>query len=126
MHWPFWLSGGAIGLFVVGFAWLTGKAVSVSTGYGCLCGLSSRLGFFKKKPYCEPWRLWFILGIPLGGLGGVALSKHLGWTTAMGSFDAAVGAALAQLGDGKIYGLVTVAGITLGTYLFGASRSKGP
>ena len=91
MTWPFWLSGGAIGLFVVAFAWLTGKAVGVSAGYGSLCGLSSRLEFFRKKPYSESWRLWFILGIPLGGLAGAALSRRLGLNTVMGTFDTSVG-----------------------------------
>ena len=34
--WPFWGAGIAIGLLVVLLAWVTGKALGVSAGYGTL------------------------------------------------------------------------------------------
>ncbi|MBI2951971.1 YeeE/YedE family protein [bacterium] len=88
--WSFWAAGAGIGLFVIAFAWFTGKALGVSTGYGTCCGLASRLSFFRKKPYTDRWRLWFIAGIPLGGLASAALSGKLASTFQMGMFDTAV------------------------------------
>ena len=89
--WPFWAAGGAIGLFVTLFAWGTGKALGVSSSIGSVCAkCSPNLGYFQKKPYNESWRLWFIVGIPLGGLAGAALAGHVGLVTAMGAFDTAI------------------------------------
>ena len=66
--WPAWLGGLAIGMFVVLLAWVTGKALGVSSSYGTLCSMVSGLSYFREKPYSERWRLWFVVGIPLGGL----------------------------------------------------------
>jgi uncharacterized protein len=86
--WPFWIGGIAIGLFVVLFAWTTGKALGVSTGYGSLCGRLSAIPEFKKKPYADPWRLWFILGIPLGGLVSALLAGNTDLKPAIPVFEA--------------------------------------
>ena len=68
--WDGWIGGIAIGLYAILQVLLTGKLLGVSTGYGNLCSLASRLPFFNQGRYSQPnsWRLWFIIGIPLGGL----------------------------------------------------------
>jgi uncharacterized membrane protein YedE/YeeE len=73
--WPWWIAGPAIGLVVVGLALVTGKALGVSTGYGAVCALSSRAEFFRAPEYHETWRLWFLLGLPLGGLLATVLAR---------------------------------------------------
>jgi len=75
--WPFWAGGLALGLFAVCLAWLTGKGLGVSSGFGTLCALVSGLPLFRAKPFAERWRLWFLLGIPLGGLVSAALAGDL-------------------------------------------------
>src|SRR3989442_8201147 len=55
--WPWWIAGPAIGLVVTLLAWLLGKPLGVSTGYGVACALGSRLSFFRAKEYGEHWRL---------------------------------------------------------------------
>lgn len=42
-RWPWWVAGPAIGLVVTLFAWLLGKSLGVSTGYGVACAMGSRL-----------------------------------------------------------------------------------
>jgi uncharacterized membrane protein YedE/YeeE len=41
----------------------------VSTGFGNVCSFASRASFFHEGEYAEAnnWRLWFLLGLPLGG-----------------------------------------------------------
>jgi hypothetical protein len=89
--WPFWLGGAGIGLFVVLLAWVAGKGLAVSTGYGSLCSLVSGLEFFRSKPFSESWRLWFILGIPLGGFISAALAGDLTLKFRMGLFETVFG-----------------------------------
>lgn len=81
--WPFWLAGGAIGVFVVVMLALTGKVLGVSSGFGTVCGaLGSHLELFREGSCAEPWRLWFTLGMPLGGLYGALRDRsfHFTWT----------------------------------------------
>ena len=68
--WDGWIGGIAIGVYAIFQVWLTGKLLGVSTGYGNLCSFTSRLPFFHRDSYSQPnnWRLWFLIGIPLGGL----------------------------------------------------------
>lgn len=75
--WPFWAGGIAIGAFAVALAWLSGKGLGVSSGFGTLCALVSGLPIFHTRPFSERWRLWFLLGIPLGGLLSAALGGRL-------------------------------------------------
>ena len=65
LHWPWWLSGAAIGAFVPLFAWVTGKALGISSGFAEMCSL-------RAGP--ERWKLWFVLGLAPGG----ALAAWLG------------------------------------------------
>lgn len=71
--WPGWLGGVGIGLFVIGLFVVTGRALGVSSAYGNLCGVVLRGGYFRKGSYAptSDWRLFFALGIPLGGLIGL-------------------------------------------------------
>ena len=85
--WSGWLGGLAIGMYAV-FQWLvTGNALGVSTGYGNFCSYLSRTGYFHEGEYqiANNWRLWFLLGIPLGGFlaaltspGEIVVSLSLG------------------------------------------------
>lgn len=93
--WPWWIAGPAIGLYVGLLARVTGKALGVSSGIGAVCSACApEVPYFQKKPYTDRWRLWFLAGIPLGGLVAAALSGKLSLTTSMGVFDTAVSSKL--------------------------------
>jgi uncharacterized membrane protein YedE/YeeE len=86
--WPWWIAGPAIGLVVVGLAWITGKPLGVSTAYGSICALTSRLTFFQQPEYGGRWRIAFILGLPIGGLVATTLAGPFTPTLAYGGLDA--------------------------------------
>jgi hypothetical protein len=102
-RWPFWLGGLAIGLFAVLFAWVTGKALGVSSGFGSLCSLVSGLPIFRKKPFSERWRLAFLVGLPLGGALSAALAGTLVPHARIGTFEIFFGAS--WLAKGLVLGL---------------------
>ena len=93
--WPWWAAGPAIGLIVCLFAWIGGRALGVSTGYGSVCATASHLRFFAAKEFHESWRVWFIVGLPIGGLVAAALAGGLAPTLAYGQLDALTGGSLA-------------------------------
>ena len=68
--WSGWVGGLAIGAYTLLQFLLSGKALGASTGYGNVCALVSRRPFFRSGEYEDAlnWRMWFTLGIPLGGL----------------------------------------------------------
>ena len=68
--WSGWLGGLAVGLYALFQMVLSGKALGVSTGYGNVCSYISKTPFFHEGEYesANNWRLWFIIGLPLGGL----------------------------------------------------------
>lgn len=70
VFWQGWVGGIAIGAYLLFQVVLTGHPLGVSTGFGNVCGLVSRRPFFRSGQFTDRlnWRLWFILGIPLGGL----------------------------------------------------------
>jgi len=86
--WPWWAAGPAIGFVVIILAWTTGKPLGVSTGYGSLCALTSRLPFFQQAEYGGRWRIAFILGLPIGGLVATTLAGAFIPTLAYGALDA--------------------------------------
>lgn len=93
--WPWWAAGPAIGAVVTLLAWVTGKALGVSTGYGSACAIASDLPFFSTKEYGERWRLWFIAGLPVGGLLAATLAGTLAPTLAFGRLDVLTGGSVA-------------------------------
>jgi hypothetical protein len=85
--WSGWIGGIAIGLYAIFQLVISGKVLGVSTAYGNVCSYISNVSFFKQGEYTDPanWRLWFIIGLPLGGLiaaltspGAVTASFELG------------------------------------------------
>ena len=90
--WPFWAGGVVIGLLVPLLYYYFNTALGVSTGYGNMVKIflpSKNLQWIKDK-YAETfsWRVYFIIGIILGGLLSSILSGNLGITTEMGRFTA--------------------------------------
>lgn len=72
-----------IGVFIVLFAWASGKGVGISSGFAAGCARCfPSLSFFRKASFQESWRLLFLLGIPLGGLAGAG-----GVTASLGPYD---------------------------------------
>ncbi|MFA5170164.1 MAG: YeeE/YedE thiosulfate transporter family protein [Sulfuriferula sp.] len=66
--WPAWLAGSGIGLLMVAFFWITGKQLGVSRAYGNFIALISKNPFFQQPDYVSnSWRIWFIVGIVIGG-----------------------------------------------------------
>lgn len=96
--WPWWVAGPAIGIVVFLLAWVEGKALGVSTAYGSVCAIGSRLTFFRAREFGERWRLWFIAGLPLGGIVAGVLAGTLTATLAYGQLDALTGGSLAVKG----------------------------
>lgn len=74
--WPAWIAGGAIGAFVIAFGALANRALGVSSGFAEACNLARAAG-------PERWKLWFVLGLPLGGLASAWASGTLGVDTSM-------------------------------------------
>ena len=68
--WEGWVGGIAIGIYAVAQVLVSGKLLGVSTGYGNLCSFTSRLPYFNNGNHstANNWRLWFLIGLPLGGL----------------------------------------------------------
>jgi uncharacterized protein len=78
--WPGWLAGAGIGLLMVAFYWITGKQMGVSRGYCNLWAYVSKLPFFQQKEYTgNVWRVWFILGITLGGFLSTVIAHPGEW-----------------------------------------------
>ena len=115
--WPWWISGPAIGIFVVVFAALTERGVAVSSGFGAACARCTSLSYFQKPSFGESWRLFFLIGIPLGGLVGTLLSGRWGVVTTLGCFDQALTGRV----DVKV-GLLFAGGLLAG---FGARWAGG-
>ena len=66
--WEGWIAGGAIGLFAVALLGVTGKQFGCSSSYCHFWSPLSRLRFFRDADFrLDSWRVWFILGVPLGG-----------------------------------------------------------
>lgn len=68
--WAGWIGGIAIGTYAIFQFWMSNRQLGCSLAYGNLIGYTSRLNYFHHGQFSElnNWRLWFIVGIPLGGL----------------------------------------------------------
>jgi uncharacterized membrane protein YedE/YeeE len=107
--WPWWVAGPAIGLVVILLAWVGGRALGVSTGYGSVCAVASHLRFFAAKEFHERWRLWFIVGLPIGGLVAAMLAGGFAPSLAYGQLDTLTGGFLPAKG-----GLLFAGGLLIG------------
>jgi hypothetical protein len=75
-----WLAAGlGLGLTALAMAWFTGKRLGITGGFANACSVVTKSG----AP--SPWRLWFLIGLPLGGL--VATIGHWSWTFTYGRLD---------------------------------------
>jgi hypothetical protein len=93
--WTWWAGGLAIGLFAVLLAGSSGRMLGVSSGFGSVCGIASRRSFFRTGIYAERWRLWFVVGIPLGGFASALLTGDTEPRSEIGTFEQIFGASLA-------------------------------
>jgi len=68
--WPGWVGGLGIGLYLLAQHWASNRPLGCSLSYGSLCSLVSFSPYFRSGEFARRnhWRLWFILGIPLGGV----------------------------------------------------------
>ncbi len=116
--WPFWAAGLAIGLFVPVFAAVTGRALGISSGYAEACALAAPAGPGR-------WKLWFALGLPLGGLianladGGFQTTTSVAALGAMGVAPAAQLVLFAAGGALIGYGARVAGGCTSGHSIVG-------
>ena len=79
--WSGWIGGIAIGLYMLLQYWFTGIALGCSGAYCNPLAPFSRLRFFRATDYgrFNNWRLWFSLGLPIGGALGVLTSPEATW-----------------------------------------------
>lgn len=70
LYYSGWIGGLFIGFYGLFQLVTTGHLLGVSTGFGNVCGVVSKASFFHTGKYTNlfNWRLWFIIGIPVGGL----------------------------------------------------------
>ncbi len=76
-HWA--VAGAGIGLTAFGLAWFTGKKLGVTGAFSDACSVLT-------NTTSSQWKLWFLLGLPLGGF--VANLGHWSWTLTYGRLDA--------------------------------------
>jgi uncharacterized membrane protein YedE/YeeE len=67
--WSGWIGGIAIGTYALLQFYLTGNPLGVSSAFTDACSLVAPGPFFRKNRQENgfSWRIWFVLGIPLGG-----------------------------------------------------------
>ncbi len=81
--WPWWAAGACIGLTALGLAWFTGRKLGVTGGFQDACSVITKDPSFNVSP--DRWKLWFILGLPIGGF--LANAGHWNWTLLYGGLD---------------------------------------
>lgn len=93
--WPFWAGGVIIGLLVPLLYYYYNTALGVSTGYGNLAKMIfpvHRLGWFKSQfPETINWRVYFMVGIVLGGFLSARLAGRPLLISEMGQFTVIMG-----------------------------------
>jgi uncharacterized membrane protein YedE/YeeE len=124
-----WIAGPAIGAITLALLFAANRRLGVSGGLENLCNLVGRRSLFPEAAG-ERWRLWFLLGLVLGGGLSGATSLH-GWhpSWTIGLWDAHIGAGpAAKLGwmflGGLFVGFGTrlAGGCTSGHGIFGISN----
>ena len=138
--WAAWIGGLLIGSYALLQFWVTGKPLGVSTGYGSVCSLVSNSPYFCEGEYKErlSWRVYFLVGLPLGGVlafatsSGVDLSQ---WTLhfEMDAYEAVLPSeswlrALVLVGGGVLigYGARLAGGCTSGHSIAGMGMLNPP
>lgn len=68
--WTGWVGGIGIGVYALVQHWLTNQHLGVSTSFSAICTDVLKIRTFAKASVKAggSWRLWFIIGIPLGAL----------------------------------------------------------
>lgn len=75
-----WVAAGlGIGLTALALAWFMGKRLGVTGGFVDACSIVT-------NSFSSSWKIWFILGLPLGGV--LATIGHWNWTLTYGRLDA--------------------------------------
>lgn len=81
--WAWWAAGLGLGLTAVGLAFFTGRRLGVAGGFEDACSILSKDSAYK--PSSSNWKLWFLLGLPLGSL--LANIGHWKWSWLYGQLD---------------------------------------
>ncbi len=93
--WPFWVGGLIIGLLVPLLYYVYNTALGVSTGYGNLAKIifpSHHLKWFQSKfQETFSWRVYFIIGIIIGGFLSARLAGRPLLIPEMGQFTLSLG-----------------------------------
>jgi len=79
--WPAWAAGAAIGTYAFLQRWVTNEPLGCSSAFGNVCArMGSGLPMFQEKSFhrANDWRIWFVIGIFLGGL---LSNLHGDWST---------------------------------------------
>lgn len=87
--WPAWVAGGAIGLLAFAQRWVTDQPLGCSAAFGNACArMGSQLPLFRSAAHspATDWKLWFLVGIFLGGMVAALSSGHWAEPTNFGSF----------------------------------------
>ncbi len=88
--WAGWIGGLFIGMFILLHFWLIGKPLGCSSAYGNVVGFFTKSSFFHTGEYkiLNNWKLWFLVGLPLGGFINAMLSPgEWHWSFEMGMYD---------------------------------------
>jgi len=87
--WAGWVGGIAIGLYSLFQLWVSNRQLGCSMAYGNFCSIGSRLSYFRVGEFKQVnnWRIWFIVGIPVGGIIAHATSPGatFNWSMSMGA-----------------------------------------
>ncbi len=79
--WPGAIGGLGIGIYLLAQHWITNRQLGCSLSYGSVCALFSRSHYFRSGEFASfnNWRLWFLLGLPMGGYLALVTSGQT-WT----------------------------------------------
>jgi uncharacterized membrane protein YedE/YeeE len=97
--WPWWFAGAMVGLFLPFFYYLANSPLGVSTGYGNFCKMvvpQTKLEALNTKAYKDifTWRVFFIIGIILGGAMTKFISGDYSVITQFDKFNSTVTASI--------------------------------
>ncbi len=97
--WPWWFAGTMVGLFLPFFYYLANSPLGVSTGYGNFCKMvvpHTKLEALNTKAYKDifTWRVFFIIGIILGGAMTRIISADYSIITHFDKFSSSVTASI--------------------------------